>query len=889
MALRVYIGANTGEFDKAMKRLKSDLNSTFGGSAMKASQNLMKKMKYVGAGLLAVGAAAVKMSADMAVTKRAFETLTGSAEKAQAHLNELEQFALKTPFEFSGLTEASRKLQAYGFEAEAVVPILTSLGDAAMAVGLEQEGIDRIALAMGQMNSQGKVTTKAMRSLAETGLPVWQMLADKIGVSVPQAMKMVTDGAISSRDGIVALLTGMNDKFGGMMDKVGGEIPQSFANMQDAVGTTMRALGDSLVETFDLKKKMRGAADWMGDFAEMAKNSGIKQAFEQMIPESVKTTMVAIGGVIMGVLVPAFAMWAVSVVAATWPLLAIGAACGTIAMLIYKNWESVGPFFKGLWEGIVSVFKSAYQLIAGIINKIIAAWNWMKERLGIETGQTIETEIKVDTKKAEKDTESLNEKIQRMIKDTSGGYDKDADKRAKAAEGARKKQEQEWAKLVKKAEETSSRIEDEWIKLTKTELDALEKWYAEEIKTLNESAAANANYQRDMQRLEEVYSEKRRRIFRDEAKERLDTFKQISDGYMSMQRKMLLGNASGSAADLLGMSFDLSDELRGVTDYFDNIAADYANGTAKQKQNILDTLNSLGVEYKKTVSDTLDFEASKMQAQDEIKRQYYDKEIEYYAQCKDIQSDIDAAYNKNSLAMLQETLTAEQAMRLGHMEAVRTEMDNYLQAMKDAYAPIEVMFANMQKTFMEGFGSAISDVIMGVSSLTDAFRDLGKSMIKVIVDYYAKQLASRLMLSIMGKQALAEETLASVAAGKAVGAAWAAAAANVSLASFGANAAPAMAGISATHALTSALSIPALATGGETLGPTIAMIGEGRYKEAVLPLSDRTFDRLADGINKAGGQAGATVNVYGDINSASDEERIFAGLFKNTRFALMGA
>lgn len=286
----------------------------------------------------------------------------------------------------------------------------------------------------------------------------------------------------------------------------------------------------------------------------------------------------------------------------------------------------------------------------------------------------------------------------------------------------------------------------------------------------------------------------------------------------------------------------------------------------------------------------LDFSTEKAQYEAERFKQLQTDKLDYYRQCKDIQAEIDEAYNQRLLERLREVLTEENALRLGNMEAIKTEMDTYVQAMKDAYAPIELMFANMRKTFMEGFGSAISDIIMGVSSLADAFRDLGKSMIKVIVDYYAKQLAARLALSLFGKSALGAEATASVAAGKAVAKAWSAAASNVSLASFGSNSVPAMAGIAATHALTNTLSMPKLAEGGLTTGPTIAMIGEGRYKEAVLPLSDKTFDRLADGINKASGKSGTTeINVYGDINSASDEDRIFAKMFKDTRFALMGA
>lgn len=50
--------------------------------------------------------------------------------------------------------------------------------------------------------------------------------------------------------------------------------------------------------------------------------------------------------------------------------------------------------------------------------------------------------------------------------------------------------------------------------------------------------------------------------------------------------------------------------------------------------------------------------------------------------------------------------------------------------------------------------------------------------------------------------------------------------------------------------------VPLLAAGGLTTGPAMAMIGEGRYQEAVLPLSKNTYQQLADGITSAGGRSG---------------------------------
>ena len=371
--LLVKISGDSTGLRKELNAVQRQIKTAFGSESLNLSNQIERSFKYIGAAMLGVGVASVVMSSKMEMTNRAFEVLTGSADKAKEHLTALEQFGATTPFEFAGLTEASKKMMAYGFNVDAVIPILRTLGDAAMAVGLGQEGIDRITLAMGQMNAKGKVSAEEMRQLAETGLPAWQLLADNIGVSVSQAMDMAKKGGISAKEGIGALLTGLDAKFGGMMDKVAGEIPQSFSNMKDSVSSIMRTLGTNITDTLDLKTKFADASKWLTDFAALTKNSGIEEAFNQMVPESIKTSIVAVAGAILGIAVPAMAMLAATTIAATYPLFLLGAAAALIAVALYRNWETVGPFFEALWTGIVNVFSWAWDVISTVVNKIMGA------------------------------------------------------------------------------------------------------------------------------------------------------------------------------------------------------------------------------------------------------------------------------------------------------------------------------------------------------------------------------------------------------------------------------------------------------------------------------------------------------------------------------------
>jgi hypothetical protein len=85
--------------------------------------------------------------------------------------------------------------------------------------------------------------------------------------------------------------------------------------------------------------------------------------------------------------------------------------------------------------------------------------------------------------------------------------------------------------------------------------------------------------------------------------------------------------------------------------------------------------------------------------------------------------------------------------------------------------------------------------------------------------------------------------------------------------------------MTATTALAMSLAAPVgLAKGGIATGPTIAMIGEGRYDETVLPLSKRILSPIfaeAMGENNNGNTVTASLNMYGDINNAADLEDMY--------------
>ena len=233
---------DTGSFISSARSASDSLNglnTSIGGTS--------NSLKYLKRGVLAAGvalgglaAAGIKAASDYQQAQIAFTKMLGSAEKSTQMIKELQDFAAATPFELPQLLQGSKKLMAFGFEAGQVIPMLTAIGDAASGLSLGSEGIDRLTLAIGQMQAKGKVSGGELRQLAEAGIPALQYLADAYGKTTAEIMKMSEDGAIPAAAGVGILIKGMED---------GSKNAMGFKGMMEAQSKTMAGLMSTLKDT----------------------------------------------------------------------------------------------------------------------------------------------------------------------------------------------------------------------------------------------------------------------------------------------------------------------------------------------------------------------------------------------------------------------------------------------------------------------------------------------------------------------------------------------------------------------------------------------------------------------------------------------------------------
>jgi tape measure domain-containing protein len=171
-----------------------------------------------------------------------FTTMLGSGRKARQFLDELQQFAKATPFDFQGLVQDSQLLLGMGINAHDIIPDLTALGDSVASVGGNADELNRTLLAFAQISARGKVTMDNMNQLLQGGVPnALRILAAQFHVTTAEMTDMISKGKVSSDVALPLLVKGIEHGtkatagLGGMMDKQSRTFQGALSNINDAL------------------------------------------------------------------------------------------------------------------------------------------------------------------------------------------------------------------------------------------------------------------------------------------------------------------------------------------------------------------------------------------------------------------------------------------------------------------------------------------------------------------------------------------------------------------------------------------------------------------------------------------------------------------------------
>ena len=345
----------------AVKRKMDELHAKTSSSALTTAGK---------AGLIAAGAATAGLgvlgfntASQLEQSQIALEQMLGSAKKAGDMMAWLKDTATKTPFELSVLTQSTQRLLAFGFSADDAKKNLMVIGDAAAATGKGQEGIDQITNALGQMQAKGKISGEEMLQLTEAGIPAWDILAKKMGTTVPQLQAMVESQGGAAKlfgaGGLPKLIDGMGDKYDGLMKKQSKTLGGLMSTLKDTVSL---AAADMIKKYMpQIKRALKGLIDGVGKAFEwlsgvIDKVGPVIGAVVGFIADNKQVFIIAAGaiGVMTGAMMIFNAVMAINPV--TLIVLAIGALIGLL-VLAYKKVDWFRNAVNAAWDWIQKAVK----------------------------------------------------------------------------------------------------------------------------------------------------------------------------------------------------------------------------------------------------------------------------------------------------------------------------------------------------------------------------------------------------------------------------------------------------------------------------------------------------------------------------------------------------
>lgn len=200
--------------------------------------------------------AIVNLADNYEKAKISFTTMLWSAEKAEAKLQELSDFAKKTPFELGSVRENAKQLLAMGISADNLVPTMKALWDVSAGLSVPME---RLALNYGQVISKGKLTGQELKDFTTAGVPLLDELSKNLGKSKTEIQSMVSKGQISAEMVTEAFRT-MTSEWGRFADLMSKQ-SQTLSGMRSNLSDSLAQIGEKI--WLFLLPWLKESVDWL--------------------------------------------------------------------------------------------------------------------------------------------------------------------------------------------------------------------------------------------------------------------------------------------------------------------------------------------------------------------------------------------------------------------------------------------------------------------------------------------------------------------------------------------------------------------------------------------------------------------------------------------------
>jgi hypothetical protein len=377
--VNISVDLNSSSANRGLKELKTGL-AGLGKGADSVSGSFLKLAAAAGG---IVGA--VRGLQSIAQTGASFEDLRsslnavfGSIEEGSAAFDRVKKFAKTTQFSVQQLTKNFVQLKAAGVEP--TEKLLRTFADAASVttdeLGAFQSMIDLVA-----RTTAGGLGLEELNRLADRGIPVFAILEEKLGLTRLEISE-VGKTAEGARQIIAALTEGLEEQFGGASLARAQNLNQILNNLGDATDDLRDSLFQAGFGRF-FKVLAIGFGSFVEEITKLVSDDSLNDFFDGLADSIFKVISNALlaGAAIYDALAPVFS------IALTGLKNLIGFLDGLPAEL--KAIGIIGFLFLGTkGKLIILAITQSVDIVLGLINKIIGAFEWMVNK-GVDAINTL--------------------------------------------------------------------------------------------------------------------------------------------------------------------------------------------------------------------------------------------------------------------------------------------------------------------------------------------------------------------------------------------------------------------------------------------------------------------------------------------------------------------
>lgn len=335
-------------------------------------------------------------------TRVSFETMLGSAEKADKIIKDIGKLTLESPFQFENAESTVKMMIAMGASFETVIDEVRDLGNVSAGLNVPME---RLALNFGQVRTLGYLAGRELRDFAIAGVPLLDVLSEMTGKTKAQVQDMISERGISYDMVREAFYRMSNEggRFDGLMAKMSKTTGGLASNIKDLFSLTMREIGSDMNKNI-IKDVLKSFYEWGKE------NNNLRDTLY-----AVASAVLTIGG--------AFATWKLGTLAMNIGQLVMSLkALGSAGMLANLKLMLIGVAVAFIVAGLIELYNllftdkhTVFHTMLEDLKTIMDYWKteFVNSSLGKFLG--LDGASKAKAKEEGKPEEGVKKKVQNWV------------------------------------------------------------------------------------------------------------------------------------------------------------------------------------------------------------------------------------------------------------------------------------------------------------------------------------------------------------------------------------------------------------------------------------------------------------------------------------------